>query len=39
MNYYYSEPYGENEVTAIYGIGKVLGERLISKGFVKVKLK
>ena len=33
-----SEPCGEKEVTAIYGVGKVIGERLISKGFDKVKI-
>lgn len=33
-----SEPMGEKEVTAIAGIGAVLGERLSDKGFDKVKL-
>ena len=31
-----SEPMGEKEVTAIAGIGDVLGQRLSDKGFDKV---
>ena len=33
-----SEPMGEKEVTAIAGIGDVLGTRLSDKGFDKVKI-
>lgn len=33
-----SEPMGEKEVTAIAGIGDVLGQRLSDKGFDKVSI-
>lgn len=32
-----AEPMGEKEVTQLAGIGNVLGERLASKGFDKVR--
>ena len=32
------EPIGEKEVTAVAGIGSVYGERLIQKGYDKVRL-
>ena len=31
-----AEPMGEKDVTAVAGIGKVMGERLSEKGFDKV---
>jgi hypothetical protein len=37
--YFIAEPMGEKDVTTIAGIGPVLGNRLVEKGYEKVKKK